>query len=98
MQPIIDSDPKQTEARGDATGVGSCPSAHWGGGLAIVLAFFGLIAFIVVSALATMRSSAPARWPSPKPGLIRQSWRLWALQSGRDGLSMGRWIPAGVLS
>ena len=58
MQPAIGSDPKQTKAWWRRNWRWFLPVSALGvAGLAIVLAFFGLIAFVVVSALATMRSS-----------------------------------------
>jgi len=69
MQPIIDSDPKQTEGSWRRNWRWFLPLGALGAaGLAIVLAFFGLIAFIVVSALATMRSSGACTVAVTKAG------------------------------
>ena len=58
MQPIIDSDPKQTEGSWQRNWRWFLPLGALGAaGLAIMLAFFGVIVFIVVGALATTRFS-----------------------------------------
>jgi hypothetical protein len=62
MQPVIDSDPKQTDGWWRRNWKWLLPvSALGAAGLAMILAFFGVIAVIVVGSLNLVRTCGPAR-------------------------------------